>query len=95
MQVDYSLPGGFEWKAPEPEGPPAPLVPVRAATREAALAAARRIDPRAEPAQIQPTQRALVLYYRWGTPQANGALRIATTRRGDTSVGRSRSKSSS
>jgi RNA polymerase sigma-70 factor, ECF subfamily len=92
MQVDYSLPGGFEWKGPEPDGRPrGPLTPVRAATREAALAAAHRLDPQAAPAQVQPTQRRLVLLYWWGTPEAHGNLQISTTRRGDTSIGRGRS----
>jgi RNA polymerase sigma-70 factor, ECF subfamily len=92
MQVDYSLPGGFEWKTPEKDGPPEPLAPVRAATREAALAAARRVDPQADATQIQPTQLAFVLYYRWGTPQVNGHRRITTHRRGDTSISSGRSK---
>jgi hypothetical protein len=93
VQVDYSLPGGFEWNAPEKrEGPPEPLAPVRAVTREGALAAARRIDPQADPAQIQPTRLSLTLFYRWGNAQANGHRRITTTRRGDTSVSAGRSK---
>jgi RNA polymerase sigma-70 factor (ECF subfamily) len=92
MQVDLSLPGGFEWRGPEPQGRPrGPLTPVRAATREATLAAARRVDPQAEPGQIQPTRRALALLYWWGTPEAHGNLQISTTRRGDTSIGRGRS----
>jgi hypothetical protein len=94
MQVDYSLPGAFEWKAPErqSEGPPL-LTPVRAATREAALAAARQVDPQAQPGQIEPTLRRLVLLYRWGTPKANGNLQISTSRRGATTIGRGRSVS--
>jgi RNA polymerase sigma-70 factor (ECF subfamily) len=92
MQVDYSLPGGFEWEAPEkPGGPPELLAPVRAATREGALAAARQIDPHAELTQIQPTRMVFTLFYRWGTPQANGSLRITTTGRRDTNVSSTRS----
>jgi hypothetical protein len=47
------------------------LVPsaVRAPTREAALQAARRIDPRAEPAQIVPTELALTITHWLGGPE--------------------------
>jgi hypothetical protein len=95
IQVDYSQPGAFEWQAPEKreekDPGPQPYVPVRAAPREAALAAARRVDPQADLSQLQPTRLSLMLLYQWGSPEAHGSLRIHTTGRGDTSVGRNRS----
>jgi hypothetical protein len=92
VQVDYTHPGAFEWQAPEKhEAAPEPFVPVRASTREAALAAARRVDPQADLSQIQPTRLALMLLYQWGTPESHGSLRIHTTGRGDTSINRNRS----
>src|SRR5437588_815533 len=80
------------WRASARCGPPEPLSPVRGATREAALAAARRVDPQADPTQIQPTETAITLLYYWGTAQANGLLRIHTTGPGDTSINSGRSK---
>jgi len=96
VQIDYSLPGQFEWKAPEKPGggAPEPLAPVRAPTREAALAAARRVDPMADVTQIQPTETAITLLYYWGNAQSNGVFRLHTTGPGDTSIGRSRNKNS-
>jgi hypothetical protein len=64
LRVAYTQPGGFEW----PGLGPAPVLafrpsPVRERTREAALAAARRLDPQVEPAQIVPTELALTILY--------------------------------
>jgi hypothetical protein len=74
MRVEYTLPGGFQWKAPpEPDGPfwrsiaPAP---VREQTREAAFQAARQIDPRAESVQVVPTELALTIMYPLGGPES-------------------------
>jgi hypothetical protein len=93
VQIDYSLPGQFEWKAPEKHGgAPEPLSPVRAATPAAALAAARRLDPQADLTQIQPTETAITLLYYWGTAQSNGVYRLHTTGPGDTSINSGRSK---
>jgi hypothetical protein len=74
LQVDYTVPGEFQWTAPKPDAPaaqrlqPTPVVHER--TREAALQAARRIDPRATEAQIEPTQLRLTLTYRLGGSKA-------------------------
>jgi hypothetical protein len=73
MRVDYVLPGGFEWKAPvKPDSPIwSTLVPspVRERSPEAALRAARRIDPQAEPSHIIPTELALTIMYPLGGPE--------------------------
>jgi hypothetical protein len=73
MRVDYLLPGAFEWKAPvKPDGPFwSTLVPspVRERSPAAALQAARRIDPQAEPSQIVPTELALTIMYPLGGPE--------------------------
>jgi hypothetical protein len=58
LRVDYTRPGAFQWRPPGPEwlkwvtpitpgrdGRRAPTAPIRAPTREAVLAAARRVDP--------------------------------------------------
>jgi hypothetical protein len=73
LRVDYYLPGRFEWKAPRaPDGPywstllPAP---VRETTQQAALAAARRIDPGAQAAQINLTELSLTFLYTLGPPE--------------------------
>jgi hypothetical protein len=70
LRVDYMVPGGFQWKVPgppwlqwtvlltpEPTGRRVLLPPIRARTREAALAAARRLDPRLREAIIQALRR--------------------------------------
>jgi RNA polymerase sigma-70 factor (ECF subfamily) len=76
LRVDYTQPGGFQWKAagprwrqwviplePGPEGRRMPRPPVRQRTREAALQAARRIDPQVTEAEIVPTELDLVFIY--------------------------------
>jgi hypothetical protein len=69
LRVDYTLPGGFAWRAPTagaewlqwvvPAGPgrraPRPLV--RERTRAAALEAARRIDPQIRPEILRAARR--------------------------------------
>ena len=74
MHVDYTLPGWFQWHAPEdllgPGWPPLRPAPVRERTREAALQAARRIDPHATDAQIAPTEAELAVIYTWGDAKA-------------------------
>jgi hypothetical protein len=70
LRVEYTQPGGFRW-----EGPDGPTVsPVLAPTREAALQAARRIDPQADAAQILPSERAVTVLYTWGNPDLGGGL---------------------
>src|SRR5262249_47506964 len=74
LRVDYMLPGGFRWSTPETPGDRTPswlrLSPVREATREDALQAARRVDPRATEAQIAPTELQLTVVY---TPSGPGS----------------------
>jgi hypothetical protein len=68
LRVDYTQPGGFEWRlnpplewvVPMARGPQGPRVirpPVRARTREEALAAARRFDPQLRAAMIENARR--------------------------------------
>jgi hypothetical protein len=108
LRIDYSVPGMFEWRAPEspgsrqaerprpggpstrtnialrPRGAPAPTGPVqispaRERTREAALEAARRIDPQADASQIVPTELAVTVIYTLSGPNGGGsplALRV-------------------
>jgi hypothetical protein len=74
LRIQYTQPGGFEWKAPEEtarrlgRGPIA-LSPIWEGTREAALQAARRLDPQAGPEQIVSSELALSLLYTWGDPK--------------------------
>jgi hypothetical protein len=76
LRVEYTRPGGFRW-----EGPDGPTVsPVLERTREAALQAARRIDPQADAAQILPSERAVTVLYTWGSPdQGGGSLALRVT----------------
>jgi hypothetical protein len=77
LRVEYAVPGGFEWVAlsaapggrRRPSGP-ASWSPVRERSREAALAAARRFDPRIPEAQILPTSLRLRFAYTLGGPEA-------------------------
>ena len=74
MHVDYTLPGWFQWHAPEdllgPGWPPLRPAPVRERTREAALQAARRLDPQATDAQVAPTEAELAFIYAWDDAKA-------------------------
>ena len=79
VRVEYTQPGGFRWLIPKTVrrageyGPPSRLdvlrggmfglSPVRVRTREAALQAARRIDPGADASQIAPTELALGIVF--------------------------------
>jgi hypothetical protein len=70
LQVRYSLPGGYECGAAEGQQHPAEELSVLwAPTREAALQAARRLDPQVAPAQIVPSERALTFLYTRGDPK--------------------------
>jgi hypothetical protein len=79
LHVDYTLPGWFQWRAPRdllgPGWPPLRPAPVRERSREAALQAARRIDPQATAAQVAPTERDLAVIYTWGGPQSPQEVR--------------------
>ena len=74
LRVGYTQPGGFQWAVPE-EAASLPgrgaigVSPVHERTREAALQAARRIDPQVDPAQIVPTTLALTVVYTLGSPR--------------------------
>jgi hypothetical protein len=76
LQVDYSPPGRFEWGAWK--WPPVPRwlafrrPPVRERTREAALEAARQIDPQVDATQITLAEPAIRILYSLG---ANPRLR--------------------
>jgi len=74
MRVEYTLPGGFLWKAPPVPDAPFWLTiapaPVREQTREAAFQAARQIDPRADWGQVVPTELALTIVYPLGGPES-------------------------
>ena len=63
LQVRYTPSGEFQWRRPPAaNNPPLPSL-VHERTREAALAAARRIDPRADVTQIVPADMNLVFLY--------------------------------
>ena len=85
--MDYRLPGSFQWTVPETPGDGTPpwlrLSLVREPTREAALQAARRIDPQATEAQIAPTELQLTVVYRPGGPGSHlipGGISATPTR---------------
>jgi hypothetical protein len=104
LLVSYVEAGGFEWRPVRPQQPTAPagdrlirvreeedgidLAPVHERTREAALAAARRIDPQATPAQIQPTQPTLSIRYTLGGLDGAVPLALLATPRGVRVTGR-------
>jgi hypothetical protein len=74
LRVGYTHPGEFQWAVPEasadlPGRGAIGLSPVHERTREAALQAARRIDPQADPAQITSTELALTIVYTLGSPR--------------------------
>jgi hypothetical protein len=81
LRVDYTLPGGFEWRVPSGnrwvipitpgrEGTRAVRPPARGKTRETALQAARRIDPQADDSQIVPTALGCTILYIPGASNA-------------------------
>jgi hypothetical protein len=71
LRIDYTLPDGFQWVKPEQPGAPSWQAllpsPARERTRDAALLAARRIDPQVDVAQIAPTELGLTLFYTMGS----------------------------
>jgi hypothetical protein len=75
LHVDYTLPGAFRWALPWSPWRPSP---VRERTREAALLAARRIDPKATDAQIEPTRLDVTFLYTWD-PDPTKAVRLVRT----------------
>jgi RNA polymerase sigma-70 factor (ECF subfamily) len=72
LHVDYTLPGWFQWHAPEDRlgagWPPLRPAVVRERTREAALQAALRLDPQATEAQVAATEADVRFIYTWGAP---------------------------
>ncbi len=73
LQVDYLPPVGFQLQWPQTgsalaRGLDAPQA--RGRTREAALEAARQIDPNVTPAQIVPAEMSVTFTYRLGGPNA-------------------------
>jgi hypothetical protein len=78
LRVEYTQPGGFELSPLRTSGraslPRAALLDrdgnappsVRERTREAALLAARRLDPQVDATQIVPTELGLSMLYTWG-----------------------------
>jgi hypothetical protein len=84
LRVDYTQPGGFQWGAPNwlewtrwvipvepgPQGKRALRPLVRERTREAALQAARRADPRADESRIAASGLDLTILYLPGTSSA-------------------------
>jgi RNA polymerase sigma-70 factor, ECF subfamily len=72
LRVGYTHAGEFQWAVPEGDLPgrgAIGLSPVQERTREAALQAARRVDPQVDPAQITPTELALTIVYTLGSPR--------------------------
>jgi hypothetical protein len=71
VRVDYTWPGWFQWGAPPaPKGSLRPQIGpwrVRERTREAALRAARRLDPQADAAQLVETTLDLRFIYLWSS----------------------------
>jgi hypothetical protein len=90
LRVDYVLPGQFEWNPPrDPEAPfwrglmPSPA---RDGTPERVLQAARRIDARAEAAQVVPSQMALTVIYTLGDPEFASPFVLRVNKDGNSSV---------
>lgn len=63
LRVQYMPASEYQWLRPAAPGSPLSPSPVHARTREAALAAARRIDPRADMTEIVPNDVNLVFLY--------------------------------
>jgi hypothetical protein len=76
LSLAYTQPGAYEWRPP---GRPAwhSLAPsaAQAPTREAALLAARRLDPQVQADQLVPTELAVSILYRCGS-QPRAQLRV-------------------
>jgi hypothetical protein len=74
LQVEYTVPGGYQWTPPAPDADLASRLTqppvVRERTRPAALLAAQRIDPQVTDEQIRPTELGLALTFRLGGPDA-------------------------
>jgi hypothetical protein len=74
LQVDYTMPGDYQWTPPVRDATPAERMQasprVREHTRAAALHAAQQIDPQVTEAQISPTEVGLKLTFSLGGPQA-------------------------
>jgi hypothetical protein len=86
--VAYTQPGGYRWAPPvrpgRPERGPAQLALVWEPTREAALQAARRLNPQVEMAEIEPTELALTFLYASDDPKTGtrGGFVMRATRDG-------------
>jgi hypothetical protein len=76
LHVDYRLPGWFRWSPAGRWNGYRPS-PVRDRAREAALMAARRIDPAADDTQVIPTELDVVFLY---TANAQDSPRVVRTR---------------
>jgi hypothetical protein len=87
LHVRYALPGGFEWRAAAgPERPADELSVVWAPTREAALQAARRLDPQVQPEQIVPSERALTFLYTHGDSESGRQAVAVRATLGDVTI---------
>src|SRR5262249_54477096 len=75
LRLQYTQPGEFEWKVPETSPLPRTVSLVRERTREAAFAAAQRINPKAAASEIVPTELALTILFTGGNPQVGGGSR--------------------
>jgi RNA polymerase sigma-70 factor (ECF subfamily) len=78
VRVEYTQPRWFQWgPAPVPAGRPV-IGPwsVRERTQEAALHAARRIDPAVDATQLVPTELDLRVVYRWGVTSTERSVRM-------------------
>ena len=72
LNVEYIPAGWFEWRGPARQGGPPRRFPepaVRERTREAALQAARRIDPQVDESQITRTEWAVSVRCMLGPPE--------------------------
>jgi hypothetical protein len=90
LHAEYTQPGEFRWAVPGDledrdytgqavEGARdwrwlTGLSPVRERSREAALLAARRLDPQAQADQIMPTELAVTLVYSGGSSHTGGTV---------------------
>jgi hypothetical protein len=85
LRMGYMQPGGYRWAPPvapgRPEREPHDLALVSERTREAALQAARRLNPQVEMAEIEPTELALTFLYTSSNPKtgAHGGFVLRST----------------